>query len=92
MLHQLSYTGHICRLNGGQGRYRCWCVCHLISSVLLQLLVELEGDADHQLGLVPIGVGDVVEDTIKIYSSEKSHQLQTSTHLDNSLLKIAYYC
>lgn len=34
--------------------------------MLLQLLVELQGDANHHFGLVPIGVGDVVQDAIEI--------------------------
>ncbi len=47
----------------------CVCACvsvYLVSTMLLQLLVELEGDADHHFGLVPVGVGDVVQDAIEI--------------------------
>lgn len=47
------------------------CVSYLVSAMLLQLLVELQGDADHHFGLVPIGVGDVVQDTIEICSTDK---------------------
>lgn len=43
---------------------------YLVSPVLLQLLVELEGDADHHFGLVPVGVGDVVQDAIEIYGRD----------------------
>ncbi len=48
----------------------CVCVRYLVSSMLLQLFVELQGDADHHFGLVPIGVGDVVQDTIEICGRE----------------------
>lgn len=44
---------------------------YLIRSMLLQLLVELQGDADHHFGLVPVWVGDVVQDAIEICSREK---------------------
>lgn len=44
----------------------CAVVSYLVSTVLLQLLVELQGDADHHFGLVPIGVGDVVQDAIEV--------------------------
>lgn len=44
---------------------------YLVSSMLLQLLVELQGDADHHFGLVPVWVGDVVQDAIEICSREK---------------------
>lgn len=46
--------------------FLCAFVSYLISTVLLQLLVELQGDADHHFGLVPIGVGDVVQDAIEV--------------------------
>lgn len=49
----------------------CVYVLYLISSMLLQLFVELQGDANHHLGLVPIGVGDVVQDAIEIYKRDK---------------------
>lgn len=39
---------------------------HLVSSMLLQLLVELQGDANHHFSFIPVGVGDVVQDAIKI--------------------------
>lgn len=48
----------------------CVCVSYLISPMLLQLLVELQGNAHHHFGLVPVGVGDVVQDTIEICSAE----------------------
>lgn len=43
---------------------------YLISSMLLQLFVELQRDADHHFCLVSIGVGDVVQDAIKIYTRD----------------------
>lgn len=46
------------------------CVSYLVSPMLLQLLVELQGDAHHHFGLVPVGVGDVVQDAIKICGTE----------------------
>lgn len=39
---------------------------HLVSSMLLQLLVELQGDANHHFSFIPVGVGDVVQDAIEI--------------------------
>lgn len=47
-----------------------FCVLYLVSAVLLQLLVELQGDADHHFGLIPVGVGDVVQDAIEICRTE----------------------
>lgn len=44
---------------------------YLVSPMLLQLLVELQGDANHHFGLVPIGVGDVVQDAIEICSRDE---------------------
>lgn len=34
--------------------------------MFLQLLVELQGDANHHFSFIPIGVGDVVQDAIEI--------------------------
>lgn len=42
--------------------------------MLLQLLVELQGDANHHFGLVPIGVGDVVQDAIEICRSKELNE------------------
>lgn len=39
---------------------------YLISSMFLELLVKLQGDANHHLGLVPIRIRDVVQYAIKI--------------------------
>lgn len=58
------------RFLSGQAEGKLFFVCvvmsYLVSTVLLQLLVELQGDADHHFGLVPIGVGDVVQDAIEV--------------------------
>lgn len=54
--------------------------------MLLQLLVELQGDADHHFGLVPVGVGDVVQDAIEIWSSgrgENVHVLLFNVNFDS---------
>ena len=45
---------------------------YLVSSVLLKLLVKLQGDADHNFGLIPIGVGNVVQDAIEIWDENKT--------------------
>lgn len=45
-------------------------MAYLVSPMLLQLLVELQGDAHHHFGLVPVGVGDVVQDAIEICGAE----------------------
>lgn len=57
---------------------------YLVSSVLLQLLVELQRDADHHFGLVPVGVGDVVQHAIKIcgaYSKRYSRRVNKNLSL-----------
>lgn len=46
---------------------------HLVSSMLLQLLVELQGDANHHFSFIPVGVGDVVQDAIEICRRDKPH-------------------
>lgn len=50
----------------------CFCAApHLVSSMLLQLLVELQGDANHHFSFIPIGIGDVVQDAIEIYGRDE---------------------
>ena len=48
-------------------------VPYLVGPMLLQLLVELQGDADHHFGLVPVGVGDVVQDAIEVCGRDEQH-------------------
>lgn len=39
--------------------------------MLLQVLVEFQGDANHHFGLVPIGVRDVIQDAIEICGGDE---------------------
>lgn len=59
---------------------------YLVSAMLLQFLVELQGDADHHFGLVPVGVGDVVQDAIEIWSSGREKTFMSKDE------KLAIFC
>ena len=54
---------------------------YLIRPMLLQLLVELEGDADHHLCLLSVGVRDVVEDSIEVWGRQGGGRLISSRAL-----------
>lgn len=55
--------------------------------MLLKLLVELERDADHYFSFVSIGVGDVVNHTIKVCSKEiiRPHVIHFAVRSDASM-------
>lgn len=57
--------------------------------MLLQLLVELQGDANHHFSFIPIGVGDVVQDAIKICGRDKQ-VMNEQQHMNYYVTDIKY--